>query len=79
VNPVATIVKFTPLEPPERTRVRQHGRSFLHECTDASGKSHRQRLPLGSVRGIFYLDAICLHCGAHYLWVEDDGAPHEPA
>lgn len=76
---MATIVKFTPLASPERTRVEQRGRSFLHECADASGKSHRQRLPLGSVRGIFYLDAICLHCGAHYLWVDDDNLAEDPA
>ncbi len=23
-----------------------------------------------------YLDALCLHCGAHFVWVEDDaGSP----
>jgi len=21
---------------------------------------------------VFYLDAICLHCGAHLIWVEED-------
>ncbi len=43
-----------------------------HECTDNTGEDHRQRLALGSVRGVFYLDAICLHCGAHLIWVDED-------
>jgi Rieske Fe-S protein len=67
-----TIVKFSPVDPPEKTPVKANGRSLPHECTDASGKTHRQRLALGSVRGIFYLDAICLHCGAHFIWDDDD-------
>ena len=45
---------------------------MLHECRDSTGDEHRQRLALGSVRGVFYLDAICLHCGAHLIWVEED-------
>lgn len=45
---------------------------ILHECSDSSGAKHRQRLTLGSVRGVFYLDAVCTHCGAHLIWVEED-------
>jgi hypothetical protein len=67
-----TIVTFTPLQPPERTPVKGRGRSMLHVCRDGNGQKHRQRLAIGSVRGIFYLDALCLHCGAHFMWVEDD-------
>jgi hypothetical protein len=37
-----------------------------------NGDRHQQRLPLGSVRGIMYLDALCLHCGTHFVWVEDE-------
>lgn len=77
-----TIVIFTPLQPPQRTAVAGLGRSIIHECRDAEGNAHRQRLALGSVRGIFYLDAICLHCGAHFVWVDDDqpaGAQSSPA
>ncbi|MFN8640577.1 MAG: hypothetical protein U0802_02525 [Candidatus Binatia bacterium] len=66
-----TIVTFTPLKPPERTLVTGSGRSMTHECRDGSGATHRQRIALGSVRGIFYLDGVCLHCGAHFIWVED--------
>jgi len=69
---VPTIVTFTPLKPPQRTTVSGRGRSLIHECQDPQGNAHRQRLALGSVRGVFYLDAICLHCGAHCVWVEDD-------
>lgn len=69
-----TIVKFSPVDPPERKPTRGPGRSMPHECTDANGHKHRQRLALGSVRGIFYLDAICLHCGAHFIWDDDDPA-----
>lgn len=65
------IVAFSPLRPPERTPVTGRGRSLAHECTDGNGTAHRQRLALGSVRGVFYLDAMCLHCGAHFMWVED--------
>ena len=67
-----TIVTFTPLKPPQRTPVTGRGRFLVHECQDAHGNRHRQRLSLGSVRGIFYLDAICLHCGAHCIWVDDE-------
>jgi hypothetical protein len=67
-----TIVTFTPLQPPQRKTLSDKGHSALHECRDATGQIHRQRLPLGSVRGIFYLDALCLHCGAHMVWVEDE-------
>ena len=67
-----TIVTFTPLQPPQRTAVSGKGRSFAHECQDGHGHPHRQRLALGSVRGVFYLDAICLHCGAHFVWVDDE-------
>jgi hypothetical protein len=48
------------------------GRSLIHECQDPQGNQHRQRLALGSVRGVFYLDAMCLHCGAHCVWVDED-------
>lgn len=67
-----TIVTFTPLQPPQRTPVTGKGRITVHECKDANGQLHRQRLPLGSVRGVFYLDALCLHCGAHLVWVEEE-------
>ncbi len=69
-----TIVTLMPLQPPARTRVSGSGRLFLHRCEDAAGHRHQQRLPLGSVRGIVYLDALCLHCGAHFVWTDDDGA-----
>ena len=69
------IITFTPLKPPQRTTVTGRGRSLIHECQDPQGNSHRQRLALGSVRGVFYLDAMCLHCGAHCVWVEDDAPP----
>ena len=44
----------------------------LHECTDRHGVAHRQRMALGSVRGVYYLDAICNRCGAHLIWVDED-------
>ena len=69
-----TIVAFTPLQPPERSLVSGKGRAMLHDCRDGAGQKHRQRLALGSVRGVFYLDALCLHCGAHFVWVEDEPA-----
>ena len=72
---VATIITFTPLQPPLRTPVRGRGRLLPHRCQDVAGHRHQQRLPLGSVRGIMYLDALCLHCGAHFVWVEEDAAP----
>jgi len=76
---VPTIVTFSPLKPPQRTPVTGRGRALVHECRDDHGHAHRQRLALGSVRGIFYLDAMCLHCGAHCIWVDDDGGGEAPA
>ena len=67
-----TIVTFTPTLPPKRTPVTGEGRTLFHSCSDGHGEPHRQRLALGSVRGVFYLDALCLHCGAHFVWVEED-------
>jgi hypothetical protein len=69
---VATIITFTPLQAPTRTPVKGRGRLLSHRCEDVSGRRHQQRLPLGSVRGILYLDALCLHCGAHFVWVDDE-------
>jgi hypothetical protein len=69
---VPTIVTFTPLAPPQRATVSGPGRSIVHECTASDGQRHRQRFPLGSVRGIHYLDALCLHCGTHFVWVDED-------
>jgi hypothetical protein len=71
---VPIIVTFTPLQSPTRTPVRGRGRLLAHRCEDVSGHKHRQRLPLGSVRGIMCLDALCLHCGAHFVWVEDEAS-----
>ena len=67
-----TIITFTPLQAPTRTPVKGNGRVLAHRCEDVGGQHHQQRLPLGSVRGVLYLDALCLHCGAHFVWVEDD-------
>lgn len=72
------IVTFTPLQPPTRTPVEGGGRLLSHQCEDGQGRRHQQRLPLGSVRGVLYLDALCLHCGSHFVWVEEE-APGEPA
>jgi len=69
---VPTIVTFTPLQPPTRVPVKGRGRLFPHRCEDGAGRKHQQRLPLGSVRGIVYLDALCLHCGAHFVWTDDE-------
>jgi hypothetical protein len=69
---VPTILTFTPLQAPTRTPVRGRGRLFPHRCEDVTGHKHQQRLPLGSVRGMTFLDALCLHCGAHFVWVEDE-------
>lgn len=69
-----TILTFTPLQAPKRQRVTGKGRMMHHGCEDATGDRHRQRLPLGSVGGIMYVDALCLHCGAHFVWVGDDTA-----
>ena len=73
------IITFTPLQAPARTPVKGHGKLLPHRCEDVTGRRHQQRLPLGSVRGILYLDALCLHCGAHFVWVEDDAAEPVPA
>ncbi len=67
-----TIITFTPLQPPSRLHIKGRGRLLTHCCEDATGHKHRQRLPVGSVRGIMYLDALCLHCGAHLVWVDED-------
>lgn len=67
-----TIITVPPAQPAQRTPVTGVGRLVAHECRDSAGTTHRQRLALGSVRGVFYLDAICLHCGAHLIWVEED-------
>ena len=67
-----TIITFTPLQAPTRTPVKGNGRVLAHRCEDVGGQHHQQRLPLGSVRGVLYLDALCLHCGAHFVWVEDE-------
>lgn len=69
---MATVLTFTPLQAPRRSRVTGKGRMTHHTCEDANGTRHRQRLPLGSVNGIMYVDALCLHCGAHFVWVDDD-------
>jgi hypothetical protein len=66
-----TIVSYTPLRPPASTTVRGRGKVMGHRCVDVSGQKHLQRLPLGSVRGVVYLDALCLHCGTHFVWVEE--------
>lgn len=67
-----TIITFTPLQAPARTVVRGRGRLLEHRCEDFVGHRHHQRLPLGSVRGIMHLDALCLHCGAHFVWVDEE-------
>jgi hypothetical protein len=69
---VPTVITFSPLQPPQRRAVQGNGSLALHECRDANGQKHRQRLALGSVNGIFYLDALCLHCGAHLVWVDGE-------
>ena len=66
------IITLTPLQPPMRTPVTGRGRLHPHHCKDITGHAHRQRLPLGSVHGILYLDAFCLHCGAHLVWVDEE-------
>jgi len=76
---MATIITYHPLKRPERMPVSGPGRSLVHICHDANDRPHRQRLSLGSVRGIFYLDALCLHCGAHFVWVEEEDAAKSPA
>ena len=82
---MATIITFTPLQPPTRVPVDGAGKLLSHRCQDVGGHAHQQRLPLGSVRGVMYLDALCLHCGAHFVWVDDvklageDGSEGSPA
>ena len=74
------IITFTPLQGPVRTLVRGQGCVLSHHCEDIAGISHRQKLPLGSVRGVTHLDALCLHCGAHFVWVEEvDDRPETAA
>jgi len=74
---MATIITFAPPQAPVRTPVRRRGYHLAHQCEDASGKVHRQKLPLGSIRGVTHLDAMCIHCGAHFMWVEDHHLPPE--
>jgi len=76
---MATIVTFTPLQPPNSTTVRGKGKVCTHRCTDVTGQKHVQRLPLGSVRGVVHLDALCLHCGTHFVWVEEGPTRAESA
>lgn len=67
-----TIITHTPLQLPDRRRVSGVGRVLAHHCEDTTGHHHQQRLPLGSVRGVVYLDALCLHCGTHFVWTDED-------
>ena len=70
-----TIFTYTPLQPPSSATVRGKGKICSHQCVDVTGQKHLQRLPLGSVRGVVYLDALCLHCGTHFVWADEvDGA-----
>ena len=68
---MARIFTYTPLQPPKTTTVRGNGKVCTHRCLDVTGQKHVQRFPLGSVRGVIHLDALCLHCGTHFVWVED--------
>ncbi len=73
------IITFTPPQGTVRTLIRGQGCILPHRCESEGGKIHRQKLPLGSVRGIMHLDALCLYCGAHFVWVEDvDDRPDKP-
>lgn len=72
---MATIITFTPLAPPSHATVKGRGRVLSHRCEDVAGHRHHQRLPLGSVGGVLYLDALCLYCGKHFVWVEDEDNP----
>lgn len=65
------LITFIPMQAPVRTRVRGAGHLLSHACEDVTGGRHRQKLPLGSVRGVTHLDALCAHCGAHFVWVEE--------
>lgn len=67
-----TIVTYPLLRPPTSTPVRAAGKLCPHRCSDVTGEQHSQRFPLGSVRGVLYLDALCLHCGTHFVWVGDE-------
>lgn len=67
-----TILTMAPTQPAQRTPAKGVGSMVLHECTDTGGVRHRQRMALGSVRGVYYLDAICNRCGAHLIWVDED-------
>ena len=67
-----TIITLPPAQPAQRTSAKGAGSMVVHECRDRNGVDHRQRLALGSVRGVFYLDAICTRCGAHLIWVDED-------
>jgi hypothetical protein len=69
---VPSILTFTLLGNPTREPVRGKGRIVTHRCQDVHGQTHVQRFPLGSVRGIVYLDALCLHCGTHLVWTEEE-------
>lgn len=69
---MAVIVTFKPLAGPTRVHVHSRGRLVTHRCEDQFAHKHRQRFPLGSVKGVVYLDALCLHCGAHLVWVEEE-------
>ncbi|MCX8073635.1 MAG: hypothetical protein N3C12_14490 [Candidatus Binatia bacterium] len=65
------IITYKPLDDPKREPVKGAGRLVTHRCHDVHGTLHTQRFPLGSVGGVTYLDALCLLCGAHLVWVEE--------
>ena len=67
-----TVVTLAPTQPAQRAAARGVGSMVVHECRDSRGAVHRQRMALGSVRGVYYLDAICNRCGAHLIWVDED-------
>lgn len=69
---MATIITFSPLQPPTRSPATGKGKSVVHECEDSTGHRNRQLFMLGSIKGVFYLDAFCFHCGAHLVWVENE-------
>ena len=41
---MATIITFTPLQPPRRTPVGAEGRLLLHVCEDVNGRKHRRAI-----------------------------------
>jgi len=50
------------------------GRLLSHRCEDVTSHQNQQRLPLGSVQGIMYLDALCCtaartSCGSKRPWL----------